>query len=131
MEMQAEAEPHQTCGELAEVKKTSRAKSIWHEEEQQDCDIVEQPSSVQDPGAHAQPKQKRTREQAKDSENLRSERLYKSEAEVVDVMDTFQHVISIIEKEMAKNLAFLQKEIGTRKHEQRHGSAHHVSVNEA
>ena len=38
----------------------------------------------------------------------------KSEAELVDVMDTFQHVISIIEKEMAKNLTFLQKEIDTR-----------------
>ena len=38
----------------------------------------------------------------------------KSEAELVDVMDTFQHVIAIIEKEMAKNLAFLQKEISTR-----------------
>ena len=30
-----------------------------------------------------------------------------------DVMDTLQHVISI-EKEMAKNFTFLQKEIGTR-----------------
>ena len=39
----------------------------------------------------------------------------KSEAEMVDVMDTFQHVIPIIEKEMAKNLTFLQKEIGTGK----------------
>ena len=38
----------------------------------------------------------------------------KSEAELVDVMDTFQRVISIIEKEMAKNFTFLQKEIGTR-----------------
>ena len=32
----------------------------------------------------------------------------KSEAELVDVMDTFQHAISISEKEIAKNLAFLQ-----------------------
>ena len=38
----------------------------------------------------------------------------KSEAEMVDVMDTLQHVISIIEKEMARNLTFLQKEIDTR-----------------
>ena len=30
-------------------------------------------------------------------------------------MDTFQHVIPIIEKEMAKNLTFLQKEIDTGK----------------
>ena len=29
-------------------------------------------------------------------------------------METFQHVISVIEKEMAKNPKFLQKEIGTR-----------------
>ena len=37
-----------------------------------------------------------------------------SEAELVDVMDTFQHAISIIEKGTAKNLAFLLKEIDTR-----------------
>ena len=29
-------------------------------------------------------------------------------------MDTFQNAISIIEKEMAKNFTFLQKEIDTR-----------------
>ena len=33
---------------------------------------------------------------------------------MVDVMDTLQHSISIIEKEMAKNHTFLQKEFGTR-----------------
>ena len=38
----------------------------------------------------------------------------KSEAEWVDVMDTLQHAMSMIEKEIAKNLAFLQKEIDTR-----------------
>ena len=38
-----------------------------------------------------------------------------SEAELVDVMDTFQHAISIIEEEKPKNLAFLQKEIDIRK----------------
>ena len=60
---------------LCRVKETSRAKSAWHEE-QQDRDSVEQHSSVQDPGAHAQPKQKRTRdEQAKDRENQRGEEL--------------------------------------------------------
>ena len=37
----------------------------------------------------------------------------KSEAELVDVMDTLQRTISIIEKEIAKNPAFLQKEIDT------------------
>ena len=44
---------------------------------------------------------------------------------MVDVKDTLQHAISIIEKEIAKNPTILQKEIDTRKHEQRHGSAHH------
>ena len=38
----------------------------------------------------------------------------KSEAELVDVMDTFQHGISIIEKEMAKKPKFMQKGIDTR-----------------
>ena len=35
----------------------------------------------------------------------------KSEAELVDVTDTFQRTISIIESERAKNPTFLQKEI--------------------
>ena len=38
----------------------------------------------------------------------------KPEAEMVDFMDTLQRMISIIEKEIAKNLTFLQKEIDTR-----------------
>ena len=38
----------------------------------------------------------------------------KSEAEMVDVMDTLHRAISIIEKEIVKNLMFLQKEIDTR-----------------
>ena len=38
----------------------------------------------------------------------------KSEAESVDVIDTLQRTISIIEKEIAKNPTFLQKEIDTR-----------------
>ena len=37
----------------------------------------------------------------------------KSETEWVDVMDTLQHAISIIEKEIAKNHTFLQTEIDT------------------
>ena len=48
----------------------------------------------------------------------------KSEAELVDVTDTFQHAISIIEKEMAKNFTFLKKDRHT-EHELRNGSAHH------
>ena len=118
---------------------------------QQDCDSVEQQSSVQDPGAHAQPKQKLTRhhsslrchEQGIDqqSEDLNLSEINKhisdgvnklpvdnrcdlktkeakdcskSDAEMVDVMDALQRVISSIEKEIAKNLAFLQEEIDTR-----------------
>ena len=38
----------------------------------------------------------------------------KSEAEMVDVMDTLQRAISNVEKDMTKNLTFLQKEIDTR-----------------
>ena len=38
----------------------------------------------------------------------------KSEAELVDVKDTTSDVISNVDKEMAKNLTFLQKEIDTR-----------------
>ena len=36
----------------------------------------------------------------------RAKEFSKSEAELVDIMDTFQHAISITEKEIAKNLAF-------------------------
>ena len=52
----------QTCGELPGVKDTSSEINLargW----QPDCDSVEQHSSVQDPGAHALSKQKRTRDQ--------------------------------------------------------------------
>ena len=51
MEMQPEAENIKRSA-LSRVKKTSGAKSCWRNEEQQDCDSVEQQSSVQDPGAH-------------------------------------------------------------------------------
>ena len=47
----------------------------------------------------------------KDRENQNGAKEFsKSEGEWVDVMDTLQHAISIIEKEIAKNFAFLQKE---------------------
>ena len=59
---------------MCRVEETSRAKSAWRNEEQQDYDSVEQQSSVQDPGAHAQAKQKRTQEINKGIENQRSER---------------------------------------------------------
>ena len=38
----------------------------------------------------------------------------RTKAELVDVMDTLQRVISIIEKEIAKNPTFVHKEIDTR-----------------
>ena len=50
----------------------------------------------------------------KDRENTKGTKEFnKSETEWEDVMDTLQHAISIIEKEIAKNLTFLQKEIDT------------------
>ena len=45
----------------------------------------------------------------KEAKNFR-----KSEAEMVDVMDTLQRTISFIKEEIAKNPTFLQKEIDTR-----------------
>ena len=47
----------------------------------------------------------------------------KSEAEWLDVKDTFQYEISITEKEIAKNLAFLQKE-KHREHEKHQDTSH-------
>ena len=96
----------------------------------------EQQLSAQDPGAFSQPKlqdvtskesfdkvkirfseinkhvsdgTKKGRENQKGRRSLASPKL-----ELVDVMDTFQHAISIVEKETAKNLACLLKEIDTR-----------------
>ena len=98
------------------MKETSRAKTTWRDEDPQDWDSIEQQLSVQDPGTHAQPKQNRTRDQqAKDCENQRSERHQQMRScGMVHVMDTLQHAISIIEKEVAKNLTFLKKELDTR-----------------
>ena len=103
------------------MKETSRAKSVGHKG---DCDSVEQQPSVQDPGAHAQQKQKRTRDQqaylrqeinkSKTPKTKEAKNFSKSEAEMVDVVDTLQCTISIIKKEIAKNHTFLQKEIDTR-----------------
>ena len=85
------------------MKETSRAKSIRRNEEQPDWDSVEQHSSVQ---AHTRSTKTVKTKEAKDCS--------KSEAEMVDVMDTLQHVISVIQKEMANNTTFLQKGIDTR-----------------
>ena len=55
MEMQAEAERRRgEGGQQSEINQGGK---------QPDCDSVEQHPSVQDPGAQAQPKQKRTRDQ--------------------------------------------------------------------
>ena len=96
---------------VCRVKETSRAKSIRRNEEQQDCDRVEQHSSVRDPGAQAQSKQKCTGDQQSMSPTVSTKTVKtkeakdfsKSETEMLDVMDTLQHAISIIEKELAKS----------------------------
>ena len=80
------------------MKETSRAKSMWHEDKR---------STSMSPTVselRTSPKTAKTKE-AKD--------FSKSEAEMVDVMDAFQQVISIIEKEMVKNLTSLQKQTDT------------------
>ena len=69
-------------------------------------------------------KQKRTRDQPaylrqeinkrKTVKTIEAKNFSKSDAELVDFMVKLQHTISIIEKEIAKNPAFLQKEIETR-----------------
>ena len=79
---------HQTCGDLAEWKRPAERNQFGLARGRQpDCDMVQQHSSVQDPGAQAQSKQKRiwdqqaclgrcqSWEQAEDRENRRSERL--------------------------------------------------------
>ena len=58
------------------------------------------------------------------TDGIKAKNYSKSETEMVDVVDTLQRTIPIIEKEIAKNLTFLHKEIDTER-EQRHGSAHH------
>ena len=121
------------------VKETSRAKSSWHEESNKIGDSVEHQSSVQDPdrnrssqditvvcdvtGKESFNKVKIRLEEInkhvsngvnKDRETKEAQDFSKSEAEMFDVLGTLQRTISIIEKEMAKNPTFLQKEIGTR-----------------
>ena len=57
-EVEMKAKPN-----AAEVKETSRAKSIWHVESNQIATVLNRHPSVQDPGAQARQKQKRTRVQ--------------------------------------------------------------------
>ena len=128
MEMQAEAERRKR-EDILQSEGDQQSEIRLARRKPQDCDSVEQQSSVQDPGAHSQPKLEDVTSKEsfdkvkirlseinkhvsdginKDSENQKGRR--RSAAELVDVMDTFQHAISIIEKGTAKNFAFLQKE---------------------
>ena len=95
-------------------RKTSRVNQSEATKIAQDWDSVKQQVSLQNPGAHGQQKLKSTRDQQRPRKPKEAKNFSKSEAELVDVMDTLQHAISIIEKEIAKNPAFLQKEIDTR-----------------
>ena len=110
----------------AEVKQTNREKSIRRDENQHDWDSVEQHSSAQDPGAllnrsrSAQEINKhvsdgiRAENKPKAAKTKEAKDFSKLEAEMVVVMDTLRRTISIIEKEIAKNPTFLQKDIDTR-----------------
>ena len=69
MEMQVEADRRKR-EEILQSEGDQLREIHLAQGEQQDCDSVEQHSSVQDPGAQAQSKQKRTRDQqAKHREN--------------------------------------------------------------
>ena len=65
---------HQTCGELAEVKKTSRAKSIRRNEEQQVATLLNNIHQFKIP-AHMFNRSRSAHEINKDRDNPRSERL--------------------------------------------------------
>ena len=47
-----------------------------------------------------------------------------SEVDLMDVVDTLQRAISILEKEIVQNVAFLLKKISTRESQQRRESSH-------
>ena len=116
MEMQAEAERRKR-EDILQSEGDQQSEIMLARRKPQDCDSVEQQSSVQDPGAHSQPKLEDVTSKEsfdkvkirlseinkhvsdginKDNENQKGRR--RSAAELVDVMDTFQHAISIIEK---------------------------------
>ena len=108
------------------MKEPSKAKTIEHEESNQRLRQRVLYSSVQIP-AHKLNRSRSAQEiNKKVSDDVRAENkpktaktkaakdFNKSEADMIDVMDTLQRVISIIEKEIAKNPAFMQKGIDTR-----------------
>ena len=93
------------------MKETSRAKSIWHEESNKIAIVLNK--RVSD-GVNKHPVENKCDLKPKPAKTKEAKNFSKSEAEMVDVMDTLQRTISIIKKEIAKNLTLLQKEIDTR-----------------
>ena len=108
----------------AEGKETSRAKSTWHEESNQIATVLNSIHQLKIwahmlnrsrsvPEINKHPVENKYDLRPKPVKTTEAKDFNKSEAETVDVIDTLQHVISI-EKEVAKNLTFLQMEIDTR-----------------
>ena len=95
---------HQTCGEFAGVKKPTEQKQSGATKINKIGTVLNNIHQFKIP-AHRLNRSRSAQEINKDR---------KTEAELADVMDTLQHAISIIEKEIAKNLTFLQKEIAKR-----------------
>ena len=99
----------------AEEKETSRAKSILHEESNQIATVLNSihQLKIQEAEAHKRSTSMSPTVSTQTVKIKEARDFSKSEAEMVDVMDTLQRAIPYVEKEMAKNLAFLQKEIDT------------------
>ena len=118
----------------AEVKETSRAKSAWHEESNKIATVLNNIHQFKIPAhrlgrggsarkinkhvsddVNKHPVENKCDLRPMPSKIKEAKDYSKSETEMVDVTWThFQGTISIIEKEIAKNHTFLQKEIGTR-----------------
>ena len=131
--------------EILQSEGDQQSEISWARRKPQDGDSVEPQSSAQDPGAHSQPKlEDVTSKESFDKVEIwlseinkaclrryqqrpwkpeGAKEFSKSEAELVDVMDTLQQAISIIEKGTAKNSAFLHKEIDTKEPEQHQDSS--------
>ena len=104
----------------AEVKETSRAKSIRHEESNQIATVLNSffqfliQAHRLDRNRSGQEITKHVSTVSTKTVKVKEAKVFsKSEAEMVDVMDTLQRAISNVEK-VPKNLTFLQKEIDTR-----------------
>ena len=93
------------------MKETNRAKSVRHEESNKNAIVLNSSHQLKIP-EHILNRNRSAHEinvKTKEAKNFS-----KSGVEMVDVMDTLQHVISISEKEMAKTCTFLQKGTNTR-----------------